>query len=94
MRKKKVTLYESLKIEKFEDEERESSWQKQAGKILKVIITSRLTHRQRQVIVLYFYKGMKQRAIAEKLGITESAVSHLKKTALDTIKDYLELIRR
>lgn len=94
MKKKRCTLYESLKIEKFEDEERESSWQKHAGKILKVIITSRLTHRQRQVIVLYFYKGMKQRDIAAELGITESAVSHLKKTALDKIKDYLELIRR
>lgn len=91
---KRISLYESLKVEPFENEEEEISWQRQASKMLKVIISSRLTHRQKQVIVLYFYKGMKQREIALKLGITESAVSHAKKTGLERIRKYLEIIRR
>lgn len=91
---KRISLYESLKVEPFENEEEEISWQRQASKMLKVIISSRLTHRQRQVIMLYFYKGMKQREIAEKLGITESDVSHIKIYTLKKIKTYLELVRR
>lgn len=91
---KRISLYESLKVEPFENEEEEISWQRQASKMLKVIISSRLTHRQKQVIMLYFYKGMKQREIAEKLGITESDVSHIKIYTLKKIKTYLELVRR
>lgn len=91
---KKISLYDSLKIEPFEDSQHEISWQRKAGEILKVLISSRLTRRQRQVIMLYFYKEMKQRQIAEKLGISESAVSHAKRAALDRIKAYLELVRR
>ncbi|MGN0629699.1 MAG: sigma-70 family RNA polymerase sigma factor [Ruminococcus sp.] len=91
---KRISLYESLRIEPFENKEEEISWQRQAMKMLKVIISSRLTQRQKQVIVLYFYRGMKQRQIAEKLGITESDVSHIKINALKKIKTYLELVRR
>lgn len=94
MKLKKCTLYDSLRIEPLEDNEQETAWQKHASQILKKIISTRLTHRQKQVIVLYFYKGMKQREIALKLGITESAVSHTKKTALERIRKYLEIIRR
>lgn len=94
MRMKRVSLYDSLKFEPFEDREEERGWQRQASEALKVLIKSKLTHRQKQVIVLYYYKGMKQREIADQLGITESAVSHAKIDALKKIKFYLELIRR
>ena len=91
---KRVSLYDSLGIEPFEDAEHERSWQKKAAELLKVLISSRLTRRQRQVIVLYYYKSIKQREIAERLGISESAVSHIKKSALERIKYHLELVRR
>lgn len=90
---KRCTLYDSLEITPFDDREEERSWQKKAAELLKVLISSRLTRRQRQVIVLYYYKGMKQRDIAKKLNVSESAVSHAKATALKRIKFHLELLR-
>ncbi len=94
MKMKRVSLYDSMKFEPFEDHEEERCWQKQAASALKVLIKSRLTRRQKQVIVLYYYKGMKQRDIAKQLGVTESAVSHAKIEALKRIKFYLEILRR
>lgn len=91
---KRCTLYDSLKFTPFEEYEDEKCWQKKAAELLKVVISSRLARRQKQVIVLYYYKGMRQREIAKKLGISESAVSHAKIAALKRIKLYLELLRR
>lgn len=90
---KRCTIYDSLKITPFKDHDEEKNWQGKAAELLKVLISSRLTRRQKQVIVLYYYKGMKQRDIAKKLNISESAVSHAKTTALKRIKFYMEFLR-
>ncbi len=94
MRMKRISLYDSLKFVPPEDNEEEKRQREQTAEALKFLIRSRLTHRQRQVIVLYYYKGLKQREIAKKLGVSESAVSHAKKCALERIRFYLEFIRR
>ncbi len=75
------------------DEEELISWQKKAAPVLKKIIFTRLTARQREIIMLYYYEGMKQKDIAGKLGISESAVSHLKQRALKRLEYDLNLIR-
>ena len=46
----------------------------------------KLTKRQMEVIRLYFYKGMSQQAIAQKLGIGRSAVGNCIEGALKKIK--------
>jgi len=39
------------------------------------MIDELLTDRQREVVWLYFFEGLNQRRIAEKLGITQQSVS-------------------
>ena len=46
----------------------------------------KLTKRQMEVIRLYFYKGMSQQAIAQKLGIGRRAVGNCIEGALKKIK--------
>ena len=47
---------------------------------------NKLTKRQMEVIRLYFYKGMSQQAIAQKLGIGRRAVGNCIEGALKKIK--------
>ena len=46
----------------------------------------KLTKRQMEVIRLYFYKGMSQQAIAQKLGIGRRSVGNCIEGALKKIK--------
>ena len=46
----------------------------------------KLTKRQMEVIRLYFYKGLSQQAIAQKLGIGRRAVGNCIEGALKKIK--------
>ena len=52
----------------------------------------RLSYKQREVIVLYFWYGMKEEEIAGILGISRQAVNYRKNKAIQQIRD--ELIRR
>lgn len=58
---------------------------KSAKKILMRIIREELTERQRQVIMLYYFKNMNIVSIAEKLGISPASVSITMKRARNTI---------
>ena len=41
---------------------------------IRAIIEEVLTDRQREVLLLYFFEGLNQRQIAERLGITQQSV--------------------
>jgi RNA polymerase sigma factor (sigma-70 family) len=70
------------------------TWQEDAAKKLKTIIWTRLTCRQREIILLYYYEGLNQRQIAQKLGVTESNVSHIKSRACQKLSEDLALLRK
>lgn len=91
--KRKLSDVLDVCADSFYDEEEFLSWQKKAAPALKKIISTRLTARQRDVIMLYYYEGMRQKEIADKLGISASAVSHLKQRALKRLEYDLNLIR-
>lgn len=42
---------------------------------IRVLIQTRLTHRQRQIVELYFYENMTQQEIARELGLSQQVVS-------------------
>jgi DNA-directed RNA polymerase specialized sigma subunit len=42
---------------------------------LGVVVRTRLTDRQREIVELYFFEGLSQPAVAERLGISQQAVS-------------------
>lgn len=48
-----------------------------------------LSERERNIIVLHYYKGQSLGAIAEKMGISYSYIKVLHKNALDTLKKTL-----
>lgn len=50
----------------------------------------RLPLKQREVILLYYYQGLKVNDIAEALGVSQSSVSGRLKRGRDRLKDYLE----
>ena len=91
--KRRLSDVLNICADSFYDEEELVSWQKKAAPVLKKIISTRLTARQREVIMLYYYEEMKQKEIAAKLGVTESAVSPLKQRALKRLEYDLNLIR-
>lgn len=52
----------------------------------------KLTKRQMEVIRLYFYKGMSQQAIAQKLGIGRRAVGNCIEGALKKLKKFFKKV--
>ena len=42
---------------------------------LERLITETLSNRQREVVELYFYEGLNQRQIAERIGISQQVIS-------------------
>ncbi len=87
---KRTEMYEGTGAVPFFEEE-SGCKNERLAKIVKKIIAARLPKRQRQVIVLYYYYGMKQREIAKRLKISPSAVSQYKKAALEQLQFYLEI---
>lgn len=45
-----------------------------------------LTEKQREVFLLYYYDGLKQREIAERLGISRDSVNDRLEGALKKVK--------
>jgi RNA polymerase sigma factor (sigma-70 family) len=43
--------------------------------VLRELVTSRLTERQRRIVELYFYEGRTQQEIASDLGVSQQVVS-------------------
>ena len=56
---------------------------------LKVAI-EKLTQKQKEVIVMYYYKNKKIKEIAEEMKMNENAIKQLKLRAINKLKDYLE----
>ena len=48
-----------------------------------------MTEKQREVFMLYYFKGLKQRDIAEQLGISKQSVSERLDAAVEKIKRLL-----
>ncbi len=93
----KHNLYEMLHMTGAggkEEDELERSWQQHVMERMKDLISLRLTGRQKEIIMLYYYEGLSQREIAKRLGISESAVSHTKKRACKKLEYAMNLMRR
>lgn len=50
----------------------------------------KLTEKQKEVIILYYYKNKKIKVIAEEMNMNENAVKQLKLRAITKLKKYLE----
>ena len=74
-----------------EDEPTDNARQLAALKrILEQVVAHRLTDRQREILILYYYKRHKIPEIAETLGVNKSTVSRTLTRAVDNLKRYLE----
>lgn len=93
MSRRQCSLYDSLAMQPLRDEESEYNWKLKAVKILKTLISDKLTWRQKEIIMLYYYKGLSQRDIARLLGVSESSVSHTKHAALKRLRHYMDILR-
>lgn len=66
---------------------------KKAQQLLQQIIKTRLTPRQRQVIIGYYFEKKTFRELGEELGINKSTVCRTAHRATEKIQDYLSLYR-
>ncbi len=57
---------------------------------LEFLIENRLTARQKQILVLYYYEKQTLREIADQLGITESTVCRTKNRACQRLSYYAD----
>ncbi len=60
-----------------------------AKHVLHEIIKDNLTHRQKQIILLYFFENKNTVEIAELLDINKSTVSRTLKRAVNNISKYI-----
>jgi len=58
----------------------------QMKKVIKKIIKEELTDRQKEIIQMYYFKGMTLDKIAQKIGLAKCSVSLTKKRAIEKIK--------
>jgi len=72
------------------DSESNSELKKLARKALKKVIEEQLSARQKQFIVLYYYKEMDMPTIAEMCGVNASTVSRTLNRARQNIYKYLK----
>ncbi|MDR0983793.1 MAG: sigma-70 family RNA polymerase sigma factor [Ruminococcus sp.] len=70
-------------------ESNQAQRKKQVSQIYK-IIAGELTPSQREIFLLRYVDNLKQKEIAEKLGINKSTVSRTLKRASDNIKKYVK----
>jgi len=73
-----------------ENSDGESNRAVSAKKILMKIIKEELTERQRQIIMLYYFKNMNIVSIADMLNISPASVSITMKRARNTIIRYMK----
>ena len=62
-------------LEDATDQQQRQQAKDEAIALIKELITTRLTDKQRQIVELYFYEGQTQAQIAEKLNINQQVVS-------------------
>jgi RNA polymerase sigma factor (sigma-70 family) len=58
-----------------DDTEERRAARAEAVEILRLVISTRLTERQRQIVELHFLEGLSQVEVAERLGISQQTVS-------------------
>ena len=75
---------DSIMVDFLEEENAEMLADQELRRLYAAI--GKLTERQREVIELYYFKGMTQQEIAEELGIARPVVSKIMKAALKKIK--------
>ena len=63
---------------------------KKLKKITLQVVHSRLTKRQREILVLYYFEKKNMTEIAEKLKVNKSTVSRTLNRAVANVKRYLE----
>lgn len=73
-----------------QDAETNSELKEKVKKIMVKVIKNELTPRQREIIVLYYYKGLGVSEIADTLGLAPSTVSRTVKRARDRIYNFLK----
>lgn len=93
---RRVTL-EALEFDKTvsalafsEDEDESAEKRTKIRNIMAKVIKNDLTARQREIIVLYYYKNKGVAEIAEMLGVAPSTVSRTIKAARTKIYKYLK----
>ena len=64
--------------------------EEQSGIMQKVLENSGLNAQERLVIMKFFYEYLKQREVADIMGLHETRVSQIKTSALEKIKKYME----
>lgn len=73
-----------------ESEKDNSIHKKKARKILLKIINNELTERQKQIIMLYYFKNMNIVSIADMLKVSPASVSVTMKRARNNIIKYMK----
>lgn len=74
----------------FSDEDNSNNSNTSAKRIMLKIINNELTERQKQVIMLYYFKNMNIVSISDMLGISPASVSVTLKRARNNIIKYMK----
>jgi RNA polymerase sigma factor (sigma-70 family) len=67
-----------------EEAQQKEAFKQEAVDLIRELIHTQLTPRQRQVIEMYFYQNMTQQEIADALGVSQQVVS---KTLFGVVRD-------
>ncbi len=81
-----------LAMARAQESETNAQQLKLVKKALAEVIKNDLTGRQKQMIVLYYYEGMRMREIAEQLQLDPSTVSRTLTRARRNILQYLKYL--
>lgn len=80
----------SDKSDYFVNEENNSEKMEKIKTILYKVINQKLTAKQKQIIILYYFENINTIEIAKMLGVNKSTISRTLNRAKNTIKDYME----
>lgn len=64
-----------IAIEEQDETEEKARMRESAVGLIRVLIATRLTARQREAVHLYFQQGLSQQEVAERMGVSQQVVS-------------------